>query len=72
MKIDKNGLTWRTISLHLTDRLMALRELNDRTTLDPVQTAAVRGEIKAVKELLALPDAVEQVVQEPPGYGHED
>jgi hypothetical protein len=66
MRISRDSSTWRLIAFHLDDRLKTLRERND-TPLDPIATATVRGEIKAIKELLALPERVEQVVQEPPG-----
>lgn len=45
--------TWRKLKEHLDARLVALRVKNE-DDLDPVKTARVRGEIKVIKDLLAL------------------
>lgn len=37
-----------------------LREANDKTSLPIEQTAVIRGQIKAITELLALPVSVSQ------------
>lgn len=68
MKIDPTSLTWRSVDAYLKERLAACREKNDGS-LDPLETAKLRGEIKALKDLLALPYQVTQVVEDNPGYG---
>lgn len=58
---DRQSITWRKLNKHLEERLQALRARND-TELDPTATAKLRGEISAVKNILALgekaPDGV--------------
>jgi hypothetical protein len=67
--IDTKSRTWTLIEAHLKDRLMKLRERNDNSKLDAAETARLRGEIAAVKDLLALPEKVAQVERDDPGYG---
>lgn len=50
-EIERVSSLWTRIRTHLEERLRILREKND-TPLDPIETARVRGEIKAVKQLL--------------------
>jgi hypothetical protein len=69
MNIDTNSRTWTTIEAYLKDRLAKCREKNDSSKLDPIETAKLRGEIAAVKDLLALPTRVAQVARDDPGYG---
>lgn len=53
--IDVNSATWKAISFQLTERLQSCREKNDRS-LSEQETATVRGEIAAIKDLLSLPE----------------
>jgi hypothetical protein len=69
MNIDTNSRTWLQIEAHLQARLARCRELNDSDKLDPAGTAKLRGEIAAIKDLLALPTQVAQVNRDDPGYG---
>lgn len=55
MEIDFNGAAWVQVVAWAQQRIEQLRKLNDGD-LDPLKTAAVRGEIKAYKSLLALPE----------------
>lgn len=50
---DRASSVWVKLEAFLKDRLQKLREKNDRT-LPPDVTAAVRGEIAALKALLRL------------------
>lgn len=50
---DINSLTWLRLKKHFEARLAYLRMQNDGD-LDPIATARVRGEIRAVKSSLAL------------------
>ncbi len=52
---DFQGETWDRLRQHLETELAKLRAANDNETLDAVQTALLRGEIRRVKNLLALP-----------------
>jgi hypothetical protein len=59
--------TWMRLARGLSDRLLALRELND-IRHDDIKTAALRGQISEVKRILALADeasASESVRSEP-------
>lgn len=57
MQIDFTGATWLQVAKWAQERIDALRILND-TDLDPVTTASHRGQIKAFKKLIGLPDEV--------------
>ena len=51
-------LEWPTVKALAEEKLASLRKQNDSVELDAAQTAAVRGEIRALKWLLDLPVAV--------------
>jgi hypothetical protein len=55
-KIDVYSPTWVYVRSWARERLQALREANDSTSKTDVQTSAIRGEIRAMKDILALPD----------------
>lgn len=52
---DKASGLWLRLRAHLQDRLAAARERNDRVQPE-ADTAAIRGEIKTLKVLIALGD----------------
>lgn len=45
--------TWQKLKKHMDARLQSLRAKNDNN-MDPIKTATVRGEIRSLKNLLAL------------------
>lgn len=47
--------TWKYVRMWVKDQIKDLRERNDSVTLSEVQTAALRGEIRILKALIALP-----------------
>lgn len=51
---DFRTSTWERLEAHLQDLLTRAREENDNR-LDEVKTAALRGRISVLKDLLALP-----------------
>ena len=53
---ERQGETWQKIKAHLEQKLAGLRERND-ADLDPIETARLRGEIRAVKLMLLLGEA---------------
>lgn len=53
-RTDLASPTWRKLKTHMEARRDELRTRNDNTALDQVATAALRGEIKAYRNLLAL------------------
>lgn len=55
---DLRSDTWRRLTQHLQDRLQELRESNDSPSCDADKTALIRGQIKAVKEILDLAASV--------------
>ena len=54
-ELEPRSSTWRFIEAHAAKRIAELRERNDRMDAPDV-TANTRGQIKAWKELLALPE----------------
>ena len=48
-------LTWNKLRKYLDSEIARLRELNDNVTLGADQTAALRGQLKALKDLRDLP-----------------
>jgi len=55
--LDQYSETWIYVSNWAGAELARLRESNDSTKLDPAQTASLRGRIRALKDLIALPTA---------------
>jgi len=51
-EIESASAVWTRVSAHLKARLQLLREKND-TTLDPLETSRLRGQIAEIKNLLA-------------------
>lgn len=47
---------WIRLREHLKEQLAERREYNDGLTLNDVETAVVRGEIKEIKRILRLGD----------------
>jgi hypothetical protein len=52
---DFHTAAWKRLAQRLEVRLQSLREDNDKPSNDELKTALIRGQIKAVKEILALP-----------------
>ena len=48
-------LNWNKLRKYLDSEIARLRELNDDVALGPDQTAALRGQIRAFKDLRDLP-----------------
>lgn len=59
-------LDWLVVKARVEQKLTSLRRQNDSTDLDPAKTAALRGEIRALKWLLDLPEQVARELQTPP------
>lgn len=55
LELDPRSSSWRFVEAHARQRIQALREANDRPD-SPEGTANTRGQIRAWKELLALPE----------------
>ena len=55
MNLDPYSDTWSFVSTWAEAQLKAAREQNDSTRLTDAQTHVLRGKIKVLKELLALP-----------------
>lgn len=52
---DEGSDTWHYVQNWLHDELDAARVQNDKVANTEHETAAIRGQIKAIKKLLALP-----------------
>lgn len=55
--IDYQSATWHLLRKWAEDQLKRAREKNDSTALDATETAALRGEIRAFRRFLDLPNA---------------
>lgn len=53
-------LHWGSLSQFIEKQIDALRKRNDAVHLDPTETAYVRGQIQALKGILALPEQAAQ------------
>ena len=61
------NLSWAVVHAEASKKLESCRKRNDDIKLSPEETAALRGEIRALKWLLNdLPDQVLQKLQMPP------
>lgn len=69
--IDYTSATWLQVADWARTRLQALRTRNDGD-LDPTDTAILRGQIKALKELLDLPAAAARATGAAPGMPAAD
>lgn len=54
--VDTTSATWQKLRRHLVDRLQNLREENDSLKLSEAETAAKRGRIAEIVEMLSLED----------------
>lgn len=55
---DFSNLDWAHVQKWANEEIGRLRQRNDSMELDRDQTCALRGEIRALKRLLALPEEV--------------
>ncbi len=53
---DKISPTWQKLREHLEGKLKDLRGKNDDPKLDAIQTAALRGQIQTLKNVISLGD----------------
>jgi hypothetical protein len=53
--IDFSSATWKSLNDYLIIELQKLREKNDNIKLSIEETAAIRGRIVQIQELLSLP-----------------
>lgn len=62
--LDVNSPTWHYVQGWALERINKARERNDNINRDLVQTAALRGEIKALKELINLSKPAKGLLEE--------
>ena len=55
-EIDKFSPTWIAVEEYLKAEIERQRDRNEAVTADAVKTATMRGRIKALREVLALPE----------------
>ena len=55
-EIDKLSPTWIAVEEYLRAEIERQRDRNEAVTADAVKTATMRGRIKALREVLALPE----------------
>jgi hypothetical protein len=56
MPINFQSPDWLAAAAWLTEQLAAVRESNDNPNWSHEQTAALRGELRFIKRMLALPE----------------
>ncbi len=54
---DLQSPAWLKLKEHLEARLVERREYNDGQTLNDVETAGIRGEIKEIKRILRISES---------------
>ncbi len=64
--VDIYADTWKLVAKWAQTELNKARELNDSPKLTDPQTFVLRGRIKALKDLLALPTQPKERVRAPP------
>ncbi len=64
-EIEQSSRTWSAIEDWCSDQLAKAREDNDSPTRTEVQTAVLRGRIKTLKEILALPLPPKKEIRRP-------
>ena len=60
-RLDVRSETWLFIQRHCSRRIQELRASNDSAILDDRRTAVLRGQIRAMKEILDLPKPKPQI-----------
>lgn len=63
MTPDYQSATWHLLRKWAEDQLKRAREKNDSLSLSPEETAALRGEVRAFKRFLDLPNAAARGVE---------
>ena len=58
-----NSPQWHVLKKWTEDQLKKAREKNDLISLNEVETAALRGEIRVLKRILDLPNEVTRSVE---------
>lgn len=67
--LHEDSLAWKALEEYIKAAIQDRLESLSNPKLDSTDTAVMRGEIRALKDLLALPGTVTQVSQSDPGYG---
>lgn len=63
---ETHDLNWAVVRKAVETKLERLRLQNDSVEHGPTETAALRGEIRALKWLLRLPQEVAEGLKRPP------
>ena len=61
--MDFNSHQWHMLKKWTEDQLKKAREKNDLISLNEVETAALRGEIRVLQRILDLPNEVTRSVE---------
>jgi hypothetical protein len=69
--LDFQSQTWHLLRKWAEEELRRARLKNDSVGLPPEETSAIRGEIRAFKRLLGLPQSAHRDAN-PPGPGLEE
>lgn len=69
-RLDPYSETWAFIRTYCLQRMTEMRVANDNPNLDEKRTSVIRGEIKALKEIMDLPKPKPEF--RPYEEGHQD
>ena len=61
--MDFNSPQWHTLRKWAEGQLKKAREKNDNPSLDAIETATLRGEIRVLKRVLDLPNEATRSVE---------
>lgn len=61
--MDFNSPQWHTFRKWAEDQLKKARDKNDNPSLNEIQTAHLRGEIRVLKRVLDLPNSATRSVE---------
>jgi len=61
--IDLYSPTWHTLKKWAEAELVKAREKNDSLKIDHDKTTALRGRIKVLKEILAMPEKIKETIE---------
>ena len=68
MSIDTNSATWAAVKAHVDKAIEAARQQLEAAGLGPVETESIRGEIKALRGVLAMVTPQPGFESTDPGY----
>jgi hypothetical protein len=63
--IERESLTWRALAKHIDTEIESARKRIEEPGRDPITTEFERGQIKALRKILALADPLPPILTAP-------